>query len=125
MDIRNLRLESLRTKVCYLLQDAMLFDRTLKENLLLGNPLASARELHRALDIADMKELLRRLPRGWDTPVGPRGNALSGGERQRVALARAVLQNPSILLVEATTSAHDSPSVRLIIMNLAQHFPKH
>src|SRR5437016_11705087 len=68
MDVRNLRLESLRTKVCYLLQDAMLFDRTLKENLLLGNPLASARELHRALEIADMKELLRRLPRGWDTP---------------------------------------------------------
>ncbi len=124
MDVRNLRLESLRTKVCYLLQDAMLFDRTLKENLLLGNPLASARELHRALEIADMKELLRRLPRGWDTPVGPRGNALSGGERQRVALARAVLQNPSILLLDESTSALDAPSERQIFMNLAQHFPK-
>ena len=124
MDVRNLRLESLRTKVCYLLQDAVLFDRTLKENLLLGNPLASARELHRALEIADMKELLRRLPRGWDTPVGPRGNALSGGERQRVALARAVLQNPSILLLDESTSALDAPSERQIFMNLAQHFPK-
>src|SRR5437016_3802888 len=102
----------------------MLFDRTLKENLLLGNPLASARELHWALEIAEMKELLRRVPRGWDTPVGPRGNALSGGERQRVALARAVLQNPSILLLDESTSALDAPSERQIFMNLAQHFPK-
>src|SRR5213082_3470867 len=123
MAVRILRLESLRTKVCYLLQDAVLFDRTLKENLLLGNPLASARELHRALEIADMKELLRRLPRGWDTPVGPRGNALSGGERQRVALARAVLQNPSILLLDESTSALDAPSERKVFMNLAEHFP--
>ena len=124
MDVRNLRLESLRTRVCYLLQDAVLFDRTLKENLLLGNPLAPAKELHRAVEIADMKELLRRLPQGWDTPVGQRGNTLSGGERQRVALARAVLQNPSILLLDESTSALDAPSERRIFMNLAQHFPK-
>jgi len=124
MDVRELRLESLRTKVCYLLQDAVLFDRTLKENLLLGNPLAPTKELHRALEIADMKGLLQRLPKGWDTPVGPRGNALSGGERQRVALARAVLQNPSILLLDESTSALDAPSERRIFMNLAQHFPK-
>jgi len=124
MDVRELRLESLRTKVSYLLQDAVLFDRTLKENLLLGNPLARAQELHRALEIADMEGLLQRLPKGWDTPVGPRGNALSGGERQRVALARAVLQNPSILLLDESTSALDAPSERRIFMNLAQHFPK-
>src|SRR5207245_3378820 len=124
MDVRNLRLESLRTRVCYLLQDAVLFDRTLKENLLLGNPLAPAKELHRAAEIADMKELLRRLPQGWDTPVGQRGNTLSGGERQRVALARAVLQNPSILLLDESTSALDAPSEQQIFMNLAQHFPK-
>jgi len=71
-----------------------------------------------------MKELLRRLPQGWDTPVGQRGNTLSGGERQRVALARAVLQNPSILLLDESTSALDAPSERRIFMNLAQHFPK-
>jgi len=124
MDVRELRLESLRTKVSYLLQDAVLFDRTLKENLLLGNPLARTQELHRALEIADMEGLLQRLPKGWDTPVGPRGNALSGGERQRVALARAVLQNPSILLLDESTSALDAPSERRIFMNLAQHFPK-
>ncbi len=123
LDVRNVRLESLRTKVCYLLQDAVLFDRTLKENLLLGNPSATRKELQRAAEIAGLKELLRRLPEGWDTPVGPRGNALSGGERQRVALARAVLQNPSILLLDESTSALDAPSERKVFMNLAEHFP--
>ena len=123
MDVRNVRLESLRTKVCYLLQDAVLFDRTVKENLLLGKPTATTKELQRAAEIADMKDLLRRLPQGWDTPVGQRGNALSGGERQRVALARAVLQDPSILLLDESTSALDAPSERRVFMNLAEHFP--
>jgi ABC-type multidrug transport system fused ATPase/permease subunit len=123
MDVRSVRLESLRTKVCYLLQDAVLFDRTLKENVLLGNPSATAKELQRAAEIADLGDLLRRLPQGWDTPVGQRGNALSGGERQRVALARAVLQDPSILLLDESTSALDAPSERRVFMNLAQHFP--
>src|SRR5437588_2653605 len=63
-DVRNVRLESLRTRVCYLLQDAVLFDRTLKENVLLGNPAAATKELQRAVEIADMKDLLRRLPKG-------------------------------------------------------------
>ena len=123
IDIRELRLGCLRTKVCYIMQDAVLFDRSLRENLLLGNPSATEAQLHRAVEIANLEELLHRLPKGWDTPLGPGGNALSGGERQRVALARAVLQGPSLLLLDESTSALDAPSERRVLVSLAQHFP--
>src|SRR5260370_12026788 len=104
------------------MQEGILFDRTLKENLLLGRPTATIKELWGAIEIADLEELLRRLPKGWDTPLGPRGNAVSGGERQRVALACAVLQQPSLLLLDESTSALDAPSERRIFASLAHYF---
>src|SRR6267142_2921702 len=83
IDVRNVRLASLRMKLCYLMQDAILFDRPLKENLLLGRPSATNEELSQALELADLSGLVARLPNGWNSSIGPRGNALSGGERQR------------------------------------------
>jgi ABC-type bacteriocin/lantibiotic exporter with double-glycine peptidase domain len=123
IDVRLVRLESLRSRVCYIMQEPILFDRTLRENLLLGNPSATTEELRQAVEIADLEDLFRRLPHGWDTPLGPRGNALSGGERQRVALARAVLQRPALLVLDESTSALDAPSERRVFSNLARHFP--
>jgi len=122
IDVRDVSLESLRTNVSYLMQDAVLFDRTLKENLLLGKPSATNRELFGALETADLGELIGCLPQGWDTPIGPKGNFLSGGERQRLALARLVLQNPSVLLLDESTSALDAPSERRVFTNLVERF---
>jgi len=123
IDVRNVRLASLRMKLCYLMQDAVLFDRSLKENLLLGRPSATNEELSQALELADLSGLVARLPNGWNSSIGPRGNALSGGERQRLALARAVLQNPSLFLLDESTSALDVPSEQRVLGNLIQHFP--
>lgn len=122
IDIRGVQLVSLRTNVSYLMQDAVLFDRTVKENLLLGNPSATTTQLSQAIDIVELGELLRRLPNGWETAIGPRGNIFSGGERQRLALARAVLQRPSILVLDESTSALDAPAERQILSNLMEHF---
>jgi ABC-type bacteriocin/lantibiotic exporter with double-glycine peptidase domain len=124
VDVRRVLLGSLRTAVCYLMQDAVLFDRTLEENLLLGNTSATRKELWRAIQIAHLEDVVQKLPRGWDTPLGPRGNLLSGGERQRVALARAALQRPSILLLDESTSGLDSPTERAIFENLCQQFSR-
>ncbi len=101
------------------MQEAILFDLTLKENLLLGNSDADTGQLIRALELAELVGFLERLPHGWDARIGPRGNLLSGGERQRLTLARAILQRPRIMLLDECTSAVDLPTERRILSNLA------
>ncbi|HEU0253102.1 MAG TPA: ABC transporter ATP-binding protein [Pyrinomonadaceae bacterium] len=107
MDVRDVKLKSLRSSVIFVPQDPVLFDVTLRENLLYGNPRASQSELDSVARLAQLEPLLGRLPNGWNEPLGPRGNRLSGGERQRVALARALLQRPKILILDECTSALD------------------
>jgi ABC-type bacteriocin/lantibiotic exporter with double-glycine peptidase domain len=122
LDVASIRLENLRTKICYLPQEPTLFDRSLKENLLLGDPNATDKEIREALEIAHLTDVVSDLPKGWDTSLGPRGGRLSGGERQRVALARAILQKPELLILDESTSAVDVPTEKRIFQRLREHF---
>ena len=117
-DVRDLKLKSLRSAVIFVPQDPVLFDVTLRENLLYGNARATNEELERVAALAQLESVIRKLPRGWDEPLGPRGNRLSGGERQRVALARALLQHPKVLILDECTSALDALTERRLLDGL-------
>jgi subfamily B ATP-binding cassette protein MsbA len=118
LDVRDIKLKSLRSSVIFVPQDPVLFDVTLRENLLYGNIQASQDELDKVVSLAQLESLIDRLARGWDEPLGPRGNRLSGGERQRIALARALLQHPRVLILDECTSALDAHTERLVLNGL-------
>ena len=113
-DIRTLDTGDLRGLFSVVTQDALLFDETIRENILLGrNDLPDAR-LSEVLKAAHVEDFVSRLPNGLDTPAGPRGSNLSGGQRQRVAIARALLRDAPILLLDEATSALDAQSEKLV-----------
>jgi ABC-type transport system involved in Fe-S cluster assembly fused permease/ATPase subunit len=107
-DVRGLKQDSLRDAIGLVPQDVVLFNASMKENLLYGRPSASDAELREAAARAQLLEFIDKLPKGWETRVGERGVKLSGGERQRVGIARAILKNPAILVLDEATSALDS-----------------
>jgi ABC-type multidrug transport system fused ATPase/permease subunit len=117
-DVRDIKLKSLRSSVIFVPQDPVLFDVTLRENLLYGNAEATGEEIERVAQLAQLEGVIRKLPLGWDEPLGPRGNRLSGGERQRVALARALLQHPKVLILDECTSALDALTERSLLDGL-------
>jgi ABC-type multidrug transport system fused ATPase/permease subunit len=106
-DVRDIKVKSLRCAVTLVPQQPVLFNATLRENILYGNPKASQRHLEEAAELAQLSDLIKLLPHGWDEMVGPRGSSLSGGERQRVALARAALQGSGILILDEPTVGLD------------------
>ncbi len=108
--VSSIALGDLRGLFSVVSQDALLFDDTVLENILLGQTDVSEQKLKRALDAAHVSDFLPQLSDGLNTPVGPRGSALSGGQRQRVAIARAVLRDRPILLLDEATSALDTGS---------------
>lgn len=121
VDVRDITLKSLRSSVIFVPQEPVLFDVTLRENLLYGNPHATEEELERVTKLAQLETLIHRLPGGLDEALGPRGNRLSGGERQRVALARALLQHPKILILDESTSALDAATEKSLLSALDRH----
>ncbi|HPE61658.1 MAG TPA: ABC transporter ATP-binding protein/permease [Thiolinea sp.] len=113
-DIRQVSQNSLRRAVGIVPQDTVLFNDTLRYNLLYGNPEASQAQLEQAAAMAHILDFINSLPEGWETVVGERGLKLSGGEKQRVAIARAILKQPPILVFDEATSALDSATERAI-----------
>ena len=109
-DLRDLALESLRHSIGVVFQESMLLNRSIRDNLLIGNPEATTAELERACRLADAHEFIIRQVAGYDTMVGERGATLSGGQRQRLAIARALLKDPPILILDEATSALDAAS---------------
>jgi ATP-binding cassette subfamily B protein len=107
-NVRSLTQDSLRNAIGLVPQDVVLFNASMKDNLLYGRPDATDEEVRDAAARAQLLEFIDRLPKGWDTRVGERGVKLSGGERQRVGIARAILKNPAILVLDEATSALDS-----------------
>jgi len=112
--VTQMALTDLRDLFSVVSQDALLFDETLRENILLGRKDVSEAQLKKTLDAAHVSDFLEQLPNGLDTAVGPRGSALSGGQRQRVAIARALLRDTPILLLDEATSALDAQSEAVV-----------
>ncbi|MFC1466249.1 MAG: ABC transporter ATP-binding protein [Candidatus Brachytrichaceae bacterium NZ_4S206] len=114
VDLRELKVASLRSTIAIVPQDTMLFSGTVRENILYGDLNASEEEMIAAAKAANAHDFILALPKGYDTLVGERGVKLSGGQRQRIAIARAILKNPRILLLDEATSALDSESEGLV-----------
>jgi len=108
VDIRSLPVSEFRRKIGLVLQEPFLFFGTIAENIAYGKPEATGDEIIAAARAAHAHEFILRLPQGYDSLVGERGQALSGGERQRISIARALLINPRILILDEATSSVDT-----------------
>ena len=114
IDIRDIRLDSLRKHISVVFQDNFLFSGTIRENLLMGNFNATDEDVQKVVEAAHLDEFLNEMPKGVDSEIGERGITLSGGQRQRVAIARAMLKNAPIVILDEATSALDNKSEAIV-----------
>ncbi len=116
-------LASLRETVRFVPQHPVLFQGTIRENLLYGNPLATTADMLRTIEAVQFAAVLKTLPHGLDTPLGPGAVGLSGGERQRLAIARSLLRESAALILDEATSALDAPTECAVFASLAELRP--
>jgi subfamily B ATP-binding cassette protein MsbA len=115
VDVRDYRLQALRNQIGYVLQETVLFRGTVRDNIAYGRAGATEEEIVEAAKLANADEFISRMPDGYQTFVGDRGDTLSGGQRQRIGIARAIIRNNPILILDEPTAALDTESERLVI----------
>jgi ATP-binding cassette, subfamily B, bacterial len=112
--VRSADPRELRARIALVPQESVVFAATARENIRFGRPDASDAEVERAAELAHAAEFIRRLPEGFEAPLGERGVTLSGGQRQRIAIARAILRDAPLLLLDEATSSLDAESETLV-----------
>ncbi len=117
-DVTTFKLSALRAQVGFVLQETVLFRGTIRENIAYGRPGATDEEVVAAAKVANADEFIVKMPHGYDSMVGERGDTLSGGQRQRIGIARAVIRNSPIMILDEPTAALDTESERLVIEGL-------
>jgi subfamily B ATP-binding cassette protein MsbA len=114
INIKELKLDALRSLTGMVTQDSILFNDSIKNNILIGKPQASDEEVIDALKVANAWEFVKDLPKGIETNIGDAGSKLSGGQKQRLNIARTVLKNPPIMILDEATSALDTESEKVV-----------
>jgi ABC-type multidrug transport system fused ATPase/permease subunit len=115
VDVRDFKICALRKQIAYVLQETVLFHGTVADNIAYGKGSATREEIMAAAKLANADEFVARMPQGYDTMVGDRGDTLSGGQRQRIGIARAIIRDNPILILDEPTAALDTESERLVI----------
>jgi len=114
VDVRDVAIADLRSQIGIVPQETFLFTGTIAENIAYGRPGATMEEIIQAAKAANAHDFIIKLPDGYETVVGVRGQDLSGGEKQRIAIARAILHNPKILILDEATASLDTQTERQI-----------